>query len=205
MASAQQSNNRPQVDNTVIAAFFVNGKPLAISCIVTSEAPLYLFTKDARVTGLPYPQAVFLVWHRGEDVVKSEAQVVGVKSYKSGYLLEVKQTKWVEVDRRVHPRVPMKLPVSLRAVQDVRGSTIFTVFQGETVDLSLGGALVTLDQPIPKGSLIEFSATLPDGELLRAFAMVAQQNPEKSGIGIEFLDFMGPVRKKLEDVLAKAA
>lgn len=205
MANDQQQKNHPQVDNTVIAAFFVNGKPLAISCLVTSEAPLFLFTKDPRITGLSYPQTVILVWHRGSDVVKGEATVVGIKPFKTGYSLELKQTDWKEVDRRVYPRHTVRLPVSLRAVQDVRGSTIFTVFQGETVDISLGGALVVLDQPIPRGSLIEFNTTLPNGESLKAFAMVAQLNKAKGGIGIEFLDFMGPMREKLESFFAQAA
>jgi len=205
VANDQQLKPHPQVDSTLIAAFFVNGKPMAISCLVTAEAPLFLFTKDPRVTGLSFPQSVILVWHRGDDVIKGEATVVGIKPFKAGYSLELKQTDWKEVDRRVYPRHTVRLPVSLRAVQDVRGSTIFTVFQGETLDISLGGALVILDQQIPRGSLIEFNTTLPGGESLKAFAIVAQQNKSNGGTGIEFLDFIGPMRAKLESFFDQAA
>jgi len=198
-------SNHPTLNNTVIAAFFVNGKPMAVNCIVTSEAPLVLFTKDARVTGLGLPQAVIMVWHRGEDVVKGEADVVAVKPWKSGYALEIKHTQWKEVDRRQYTRYKMTLPVSLRAVMDCRGSTVFTVFQGETVDVSAGGAWVKVEPQIAMGSLVEFKTTMPDGESFSAFAMVAHQSKERGGVGLEFLDFLGGSRESLEERLKQAA
>ena len=84
----------------------VDGRPMAISCLVTSEAPLYLFSKDLRILDLEYPQSVVLVWHRGADVLKGEAEAVRVIPWKSGNVLEILRTNMKEIDRRVTPVRP---------------------------------------------------------------------------------------------------
>ena len=177
---------------------------MAISCLVTSEAPLYLFTKDLRVLDVAYPVAVVLVWHRGVDVLKGEAEAVGTMPWKSGNVLEIRRTNLKEVDRRVYPRYSVRVPVSLRSVTDVQSSTVIAVCQGETKDLSLGGAWISMDPPLPKDSLVEFKCEI-EGEQIRALGLVVHENKEGLSNGIEFMDFFDDSRERLYAALKRAA
>lgn len=177
---------------------------MAVSCLVTSEAPLYLFTKDLRVLDIAYPVPVVLVWHRGADVLKGEAEAIGTMPWKTGNVLEIRRTNLKEVDRRVYPRYAVKVPVSLRSVSEVQTSTVIAVSQGETRDLSLGGAWVSMEPPLPKDSLVEFKCEI-EGEQIRALGLVVHENHENQSNGIEFMDFFDDSRDKLYSGLKKAA
>ncbi len=202
--SKQEISKYLPIDSTVVAAFMIDGRPMAISCLVTSEAPLYLFTKDLRVLDITYPVTVVLVWHRGVDVLKGEAQAIGTMPWKSGNVLEIKRTNLKEVDRRVYPRYPIQVPVSMRSVSDVQTSTVIAVCQGETRDLSLGGAWVAMDPPLPKDSLVEFKCDV-DGESIRALALVVHENRDNQTNGLEFMDFFDDSRDRLFALLKKCA
>ena len=177
---------------------------MAISCLVTSEAPLYLFTKDLRVLDLEYPQTVVLVWHRGADVMKGEAEAIRVMPWKTGNILEIMRTNLKEVDRRVYPRYSVQAPVSLRAVTDVQTSTVISVCQGQTKDISLGGSWIQVEPTLPKDSLVEFKCDI-NGAEVRALGLVVHENKENSTNGIEFMDFFDDSRDKLYSALKKTA
>lgn len=203
--SKQEISKYLPVDSTVVAAFMIDGRPMAISCLVTSEAPLYLFTKDLRVLDVQYPVPVILVWHRGVDVLKGEAEAIGTMPWKSGNVLEIRRTNMREVDRRVYPRYTVAAPVSLRSVTNVQSSnTTIAVCQGTTKDLSLGGAWVSMDDPLPKDSLVEFKCEL-DGQSVRALALVVHENRENMTNGLEFMDFFDDSRDLLFAYLKKCA
>lgn len=177
---------------------------MAVSALVTSETPLTLFTRDARVEAVDLPRSVVLVWHRGADVVKGEAEVVEIRPWRTGFAIEIRRTSWADVDRRIYPRFPTKLPVNLRAVHDMRGATVISLYQGETEDVSLGGAWIHVSPQIAMGSLVEAQFTLAD-EKIQAFAMVAHESPGRGGIGLEFLDFLGDSRGRFEAYLQRQA
>ncbi|MBI1334048.1 MAG: hypothetical protein GC165_14345 [Armatimonadetes bacterium] len=202
--SKQEVSKYLPIDSTVVVAFMIEGRPMAVSCLVTSEAPLYLFTKDLRILDLKYPLPVVLVWHRGVDVLKGEAEAVGTMPWKSGNVLEIRRTNLKEVDRRVYPRYAVHVPVSLRSVSDVQTSTVISVCQGETKDLSLGGAWISMDPPLAKDSLVEFKCEI-DGEQIRALGLVVHENVEGKSNGIEFMDFFDDSRDKLYSALKRVA
>ena len=177
---------------------------MAISCLVTSEAPLYLFTKDLRVLDMEYPQTVVLVWHRGADVLKGEAEAVRVMPWKTGNVLEILRTNLKEVDRRVYPRYNVQAPVSMRSVSEVQTSTVISVCQGKTKDISLGGSWVEVEPTLPIDSLIEFKCTV-NGTEVRALGLVVHENKENGTNGIEFMDFFDDSRDKLFSALKKTA
>lgn len=199
-----KADAQPRIDDTVVVAFFIEGRPMAVSALVTSDAPLSLFTRDARVEGVELPRSVVLVWHRGSDVIKGDAEAIEVRPWRTGFLIEIRRTNWSEVDRRVFPRFPMRVPVNLRAVHDTRGATVISLYQGTTDDVSLGGAWINVEPQIAMGSLVECQIDM-DGEKIQSFAMVAHDSPERGGIGLEFLDFLGDSRERLTARLPKAA
>ncbi|MER3495689.1 MAG: hypothetical protein C4320_02010 [Armatimonadota bacterium] len=199
-----KADAQPRLDDTVVVAFFIEGRPLAVSALVTSEAPLSLFTRDPRVEGVELPRAVVLVWHRGGEVVKGNAEAIEIRPWRTGHLIEIRRTSWADVDRRIYPRFPMQIPVNLRAVHDTRGATVISLYQGLTDDVSIGGAWVTVQPQIAMGSLVECQMDFL-GEKVQAFAMVAHESPDRGGIGLEFLDFVADSRERLEKRLPRAA
>ena len=202
--SKQEISKYLPVDSTVVAAFMISGRPMAISCLVTSEAPLYLFTKDLRVLDLEYPEPVVLVWHRGADVLKGEAEAVRVMPWKTGNVLEILRTNLREVDRRVYHRYAVHAPVSIRAVTDVQTSTVIAVSQGVTKDLSLGGSWIAVEPTLPLDALVEFKCKI-DGVDVRALGLVVHENKENGTNGIEFMDFFDDSRDNLYRALKKSA
>ena len=204
MSTLAVAGPHPSIDDTVVVAFFIEGRPLAISALVTSEAPLVLFTRDARVEAVELPRSVVLVWHRGHEVVKGEAEAIEVRPWRTGFAIEIRRTSWADVDRRVYPRTTVKLPVNLRAVHDMRGATVISLYQGVTEDVSMGGAWVHVEPQVAMGSLVECQMDTGDGKV-QAFAMVAHESGERGGIGLEFLDFLGDSREAFEGYLQKKA
>ncbi|MEI7984992.1 MAG: PilZ domain-containing protein [Armatimonadota bacterium] len=202
--SKQEISKHLPVDSTVVAAFMIGGRPMAISCLVTSEAPLYLFTKDLRVLDLEYPQTIVLVWHRGADVLKGEADAIRVMPWKTGNVLEIMRTNLKEVDRRVYPRYHVQSPVSIRSVTDVQTSTVIAVSQGQTKDISLGGSWIAVEPTLPKDALVEFKCNV-NGVDVCALGLVVHENKENGTNGIEFMDFFDDSRDKLYSALKKSA
>ena len=202
--SKQEISKYLPIDSTVVAAFMIGGRPMAISCLVTSEAPLYLFTKDLRILDLEYPQSVVLVWHRGADVLKGEAEAVRVMPWKTGNVLEILRTNLKEVDRRVYPRYAVHAPVSLRSVTEVQTSTVIAVSQGTTKDISLGGSWISVEPTLAKDSLVEFKCDI-EGAEVRALGLVVHENKEHGTNGIEFMDFFEDSRDLLYNALKKSA
>lgn len=177
---------------------------MAVNGLSIGDSPLRIFTKDARTLDIQYPQSVVLVWHRDESVMKGEADAVAVEPYKAGYVLTIERTHVAEVDRRVYPRYPIESSVSVRSVCDVKGSQVIALSQGVTKDISLGGAWIDVQPTVPMGSIVEFHMKI-DGEDMSALAMVAHDNPNRGGNGLEFIDFYGDSRDKFVKFLERAA
>lgn len=193
------------IGSTLTTVFHVEGRPSAAFCTVSSEAPLYLTTRDREVGNLEFPRPIMLLWQQGDHVLKGEAEAVSVQSDASGWVVEVQKVQWEDLNRRRHPRVPVTVPVALRAVQELQGNTSINIFQGITEDLSLGGAWVRVEPQVEVGSLVEFQAHLGPNETVRTFGVVAHRSDHKAGVGIEFLDYVGAAHYMLHTFLAKAA
>jgi hypothetical protein len=196
--------NQLKTDTPVIVAFMFDGRPLAVNCKVTSEAPVKLYTKDKRILDVAYPSQVVLVWHRDGAVIKAEAEAMGFEPFQSGNALEIRRANVQEIDRRFYARFPIQVPVSLRAVSEIKESTVIAVSMGVTKDVSVGGIWVDVQPALPLGSIVECKFTV-DGEEIWTLAMVAHENPARGGNGLEFLDFYADSKDRLDRVLQKAA
>jgi hypothetical protein len=202
--SSQEVTKYLSPDTPVIVAFMFEGRPLAVNCKVTTDAPLQLFTKDKRIHDVPYPSPVVLVWHREGNVMKGEAEAVGFDPWQNGNVLEIRRTNVKELDRRFYARYPIEVPVSLRAISEMKESTVISISMGITKDVSIGGIWVDVQPTVPLGSVVECKFKLDDEEIW-TLAMVAHDNPARGGNGLEFLDFYSDSRDKLERLLKKAA
>jgi c-di-GMP-binding flagellar brake protein YcgR len=95
------------------------------------------------------------------------------------------------MEKRVHPRVSIKVPIKYRVIEDQR--EIATVFERKkkeqttsTLDVSLGGLYVVADQILNVGSILRLDIVLPDHPgIISAFAEVVWAN--ETGGGLHFL------------------
>ncbi len=95
------------------------------------------------------------------------------------------------VEKRIHPRVSIKIPVKYRIIEDQK--ELETVFERKkkeqttkTMDVSLGGLYIVADQVLNVGSILRLDISLPDkSSLISAFAEVVWAN--ETGGGLHFL------------------
>ena len=95
------------------------------------------------------------------------------------------------VEKRIHPRVSVKIPVKYRVIEDQK--ELETVFERKkreqttrTMDVSLGGLYIVADQVLNIGSILRLDISLPDrASLISAFAEVVWAN--ETGGGLHFL------------------
>ena len=111
-------------------------------------------------------------------------------------------------EKRIYPRVPVKIPVKYRVIEDeLEVKSILERRKkdqsAQTVDISLGGLYVVTDQALALGKILRLDITLGDNQNpLTAFAEVVWAN--ESGGGLRFLtmkdDDMVLLRAYLEKV-----
>jgi hypothetical protein len=95
------------------------------------------------------------------------------------------------MEKRIHPRVSVKIPVKFRVIEDQK--ELETVFERKkkeqttrTMDMSLGGLYIVADQILNVGSILRLDVSLPEkSSLISAFAEVVWAN--ETGGGLHFL------------------
>lgn len=95
------------------------------------------------------------------------------------------------MEKRMHPRVSIKLPINYRIMQDQGELKNIeewrkTSKDAESVDLSLGGMFIAMDRALPMGTLLRFDVVIPEQTTpLAVFAEVVWTNV--MGAGLRFL------------------
>jgi hypothetical protein len=83
-------------------------------------------------------------------------------------------------ERRAHPRYVLVAPADIvEPIANIRVS-------GRTAEISLGGCYVDVEDPLPKGAVIELSIQR-DISVLKTWGCVVYAH-EQVGMGIQFLD-----------------
>jgi uncharacterized protein (TIGR02266 family) len=103
------------------------------------------------------------------------------------------------IERRVHPRIPLKLLVQFR-LQDM------DEFMREyAVNLSVGGMFIRTSDPHPRESLVYLQFTLVAGDkLIEGLGKVVHVNPpthEVPGMGIEFVNLDDESREFIDSIV----
>jgi c-di-GMP-binding flagellar brake protein YcgR len=112
------------------------------------------------------------------------------------------------VEKRIHPRVSVKIPVKFRVIEDQK--EIETVFERrkkeqttQTMDVSLGGLYIVADQLLNVGSILRLDISVPEKNgLVSAFAEVVWSN--ETGGGLHFLAMKEEDVEFLKGYLTKA-
>lgn len=95
------------------------------------------------------------------------------------------------VEKRIHPRVSVKIPVKYRVIEDQK--EIDSVFERrkkeqttKTMDVSLGGLYIVADSVLNIGSILRLDISIPAKvSIISAFAEVVWAN--ETGGGLHFL------------------
>jgi hypothetical protein len=111
------------------------------------------------------------------------------------------------VEKRIQPRISTKLQVKYRLLDE--GTRLHLVqdrMQQErvthTVDISLGGAFVLLEEKLDLGSVLRLSIKLPEDDLtVTAYAQVTWTN--RTGCGLHFWSMKDSDREILRGYLAE--
>jgi Tfp pilus assembly protein PilZ len=112
-------------------------------------------------------------------------------------------------ERRVHPRIAVKIPVIFRVLDDQEeiNNTVEwrkNVKNRHTMDISLGGMFIVADQPLREGNILTLEISIPDTpEKLKAMAEVVWSS--ETGGGIQFLAMNEDDMKSLKSYLDKAS
>ena len=95
------------------------------------------------------------------------------------------------VEKRAYPRIPVKLPVKYRLVDDMAGAQSIlemrkTETNTNTHDISLGGMYIVSDQKLVVGNILHLDITLP-GKTKRLAAFGEVVWSKDSGAGLRFM------------------
>ena len=113
------------------------------------------------------------------------------------------------VEKRVHPRVSVKIPVKFRVIEDQKElETVFERRKKEqttrTMDMSLGGLYIVADAVLNIGSILRLDISMPEkSTLISAFAEVVWSN--ETGAGLHFLAMKEDDVENLKNYLSKAS
>jgi c-di-GMP-binding flagellar brake protein YcgR len=112
------------------------------------------------------------------------------------------------VEKRIHPRVSIKIPVKYRLIEDQK--ELDSVFErrkreqsSSTMDVSLGGLYIVAEQILKVGSILRLDISVPNRpSLISAFAEVVWSN--ETGGGLHFLAMREDDVESLKAYLTKS-
>lgn len=194
-----------RVASPIRMIFYTDQGAVAIKATISSTEPLTVLLTDANAKLVAEGNRTLLVFLDCNQYFKAEAAVYSISGEEGEWTMQLSDELWEEVDRRRYARHRVDVPVEMKAILEENGMSKLTVFSGLTEDLSVGGAWVHLDRPIEAGSLVEFQATLSPTDHVRVLGIVAHSSSEKSGFGIEFIDYVGSARYVLHSYLSRLA
>jgi hypothetical protein len=109
-------------------------------------------------------------------------------------------------DKRRFIRLEIASPMTLRRIKDVTGGFWtegeWHVIDGLILNVSAGGVLVDVNQPLMEGDIVSMHFTLQEVECLENIVGLVKRVEEDDGsflVGIEFIS-----RKEMSDVFSKA-
>ena len=164
---------------------------------VASEVP---FAVEIDGTEWPSVQTeVRLVRDQGDKWVAGKAHVTMLDEG----LIMLRNTQWEEPSQRVFERRAVDWPATLRILDDRGTRETFQV--GLTIDVSLGGAGIMLEDAPEVGSLVEYRA-VPRGEKpMRAVGVVVRRQESQIGLAFLYMWGAGHVETEYHEELRRAA
>jgi len=188
----------------VDVVLYDDGETHLIKTQVVVSAPLQLKVVGQNRFGLRAGRRVMLLAHYEGLALKADAHLDRFRNDEEGLFLDIGSVNWEILERRRHIRVPVEIPVLLRAVYPGEGEPEVRVVEGTSLDMSISGAYVKTDELLEEGALLEFSVEI-EGQTVRTLAVIAHVATEHGGLGLHFVEYLENARQILHGFLTRAA
>jgi hypothetical protein len=190
----------------VRAIFYTAKGAVPIKAAVRSLDPVSLMASSNDSSLVADGNRVLVVFYDRKRVFRSEGKVNAVSHKNGEWFFEITDENFEQADRRRFDRYVLSALVELVLIGEGEdGESSVHHVHGETLDLSVGGAWVLLEEDIKEGTLVEFKCSLSNSDTLRVLGMVVQRKKGQDGVGIEFVDYLGNARDMLHQYLVDNA
>lgn len=196
-------NQSVAIGATLSLVFHAEGQPHFLTCTVTQNGPLTL--EGPSTENIKKGMKLLLISQVCGEIAKAACECLSISQIGSKQRIVLGQLQWEASDRRRYPRYSISAHINLRGVVDEGQTAEIVSFDGNTVDLSLGGAWVSTEAPFSPGSLVQVETQISSKEVIRALGVVSWKHSDTSGFGVEFLDFVGASRYHLHEFLSRQA
>lgn len=179
-----------------------DGTPRVAHARLESEAPFAVLLPSNDWTNRLEPGAhVSLVCKTDHVGAHSDAIVAQVVRYGLSLVVQLENVAWIPFDRRRSPRFTVDLKAEVTLVSDVSGMPHFDRWNASVIDLSSVGCRLVTEPVLEISSLMALTIDTGDEEPLRMLGVVTRQFDEPIGFAIEFFDFVGTTRFRLDSYL----
>lgn len=127
--------------------------------------------------------------------------VRSVTKYGMSFVIEVQPSVWLPFDKRRAERYGVAINAQLVQVDENAGELLIASAPCEITDLSKLGCHIVCDVELLRGSLVAISANDPTGDEPWRFLGIVTRSTEH-GYGIEFFDYFGSTRYRLDVFLS---
>ena len=186
-----------------MAVVWVDGSPVAASCVVQSALPAVLITTEPIFLELDCPEDLTVLWTFDSRMVRSESQLIFAEPVKEGIALHVELVEAKELDRRRFDRIPVEAPVFVRKVNESVRSEEVQIYMGRSADIGLGGASIRIDEDAAPGTTLELTVKPTGRPPIRLYGVVVRS--EVQGLRVAFLEPGGRTDESLERWLQEVA
>lgn len=128
-------------------------------------------------------------------------QVRSVTKYGMSFVIEVQSSVWQPFDKRRAERYGVAINAQVVEVDESAGQVLIASAPCEITDLSKLGCHIICDQALTRGSLVAISSDDPNGDEPWRFLGIVTRSTD-TGFGIEFFDYFGSTRYRLDVFLS---
>lgn len=179
------------------------GSPRVSSVRIESETPLSVLLPTTDWSSDVRPGSrVSLIGKSGNTGAHSDATVTEVTKYGLNSVVSLSGVDWNPFERRRASRFVVTIPSEMTVVTEASGLPEFNRVACTAIDLSSVGCRLACDTTLEPATLVAIAIS-PDGwEPLRMLAVVTRTFDEPAGCAVEFFDFVGSTRFRLDEYIS---
>ncbi|MBS1719170.1 MAG: PilZ domain-containing protein [Armatimonadetes bacterium] len=172
---------------------------------VVSNEPMRLKVFVDEISAVHDGDQALILADRSEKPGKARTSIKQAFQDGDHLMVNVENLEWESEDRRRYKRFDLRIPIEMSVVYEDDGDVNIKVVQGTSRDISLGGAWIEIESPLPKDTLVEFRTWVGPGKMVRCLSLVVHCSEERGGMGIEFVNYLENSLETLEEAFNEQA
>lgn len=205
MKSHAGPSHIPMIGEDVTLLIHTDDRPTWTVARIYSREPFIVEMDKSHADHFRGLKNVLVIHDSGRKYSKGEGRIGDLTETEDKVRIQFSDFHWESVDNRDNPRFNVKVQAIVRTILETNGTIQVDDQMGMTINLSLGGALLELSNPVSKGQLVEFRVSPEAGQTVRAMGIVAHTDVHGTTIGVSFIDYIGAARYTLHQYLSKLA